>query len=213
MTPAHTPASAPARPPGLRERKKLKTRLAIRAAAYDLIRERGYEATGVERIAERAEVSPSTVLRYFPTKEDIVLWDEYEPLVEELLAHRPAGEPLSEALRRALHRATALTLGENPHFGRDDMLLRVRLVAEVPAVRARLMESMSGTGRLMCRALAGRTGRDASDLEVRIYAMGLMGALLETVVYWVEQGCRDDLTLLTDRALAVFRDLPETRRA
>ena len=55
---------------GLRERKKLKTRVAIRGAAYRLISEQGYEATSVEQIAEAAEVSPSTVFRYFPAKED-----------------------------------------------------------------------------------------------------------------------------------------------
>lgn len=55
--------------PGLRERKKIKTRRAIRTAAYALIEERGYDATTIEQIADRAEVSPSTVFRYFPTKE------------------------------------------------------------------------------------------------------------------------------------------------
>lgn len=58
---APSPAGAPR--PGLRERKKTRTREAIRAATYGLIRQQGYEATTVEQIAERAEVSPSTVLR------------------------------------------------------------------------------------------------------------------------------------------------------
>ncbi|CAL9466210.1 hypothetical protein SUDANB145_02735 [Streptomyces sp. enrichment culture] len=211
MTPAHalTPSAPGAvRPPGLRERKKAKTRRAIREATYALIRERGYDATTVERIAERAEVSPSTVPRCFPTKEDIVATDEYAPLVRELLLRRPADEPVPESIRWALRRATALTLGDHPHPGsREETVLRVRLMAEVPAVRTRLRESMSVTGRLMCRALAGRTGRGESDLEVRVYAMGLMAALLEALVHWAEHDCRDDLTHLTDRALDAFRDL------
>lgn len=66
---------------GLRERKKLKTRVAIRRATYRLIAEQGYDATTVEQIAEAAEVSPSTVFRYFPTKEDIVLTDEFDPVI------------------------------------------------------------------------------------------------------------------------------------
>jgi AcrR family transcriptional regulator len=211
MTPAsRTPApEAAPRPPGLRERKKLRTRLAIRRAAFALFREQGYDATTVERIAERADVSPSTVARYFPAKEDIVLTDAYEPLLEELLRHRPADEPVPETLRWVLRRLTALPPGGPPHH--DDLLLRVRLLAEVPAVRARLLESGSGTARLMRRALAARTGRDESDPEVRLYAMGLTGALLEAMALWVEGGCRDDLARLADHALDVFRDLPDTR--
>lgn len=77
----------------LRERKKIKTRTAIRRATYRLIAEQGYEATTVEQIAEAAEVSPSTVFRYFPTKEDIVLTDEFDPIMLRELRSRPAGEP------------------------------------------------------------------------------------------------------------------------
>ena len=37
--------------------------------------------------------------------------------------------------------------------------LRIRLQVETPAVRSRMMESMSVTGQLLCRVIAGRTGR------------------------------------------------------
>ena len=72
---------APAAPrPGLRERKKARTRAAIREHALRLFREQGYAATTVEQIAEAAEVSPSTFFRYFPTKEDVVLQDDFDVL-------------------------------------------------------------------------------------------------------------------------------------
>lgn len=208
MTTARTPAPEAARHLGLRERKKLKTRMAIRDATYSLIREQGYDATTVEQIADRAEVSQSTVFRYFPAKEDIVLTDEYDPLVEGLLRERPAGEPVRESLRWAIRKAMTMALTDNPDHGQEEMLLRVRLMAEVPQVRSRLMESMSVTGRLLCRALAERTGRHENDLEVRVYAMGLMGALLETMIYWVEGDCREDVLELIDRTLAVCAELP-----
>jgi len=66
---------------GLRERKKAKTRAAIRREAMRLFREQGYEETTVEQIAEAAEVSPSTFFRYFPTKEDVVLQDDFDVVV------------------------------------------------------------------------------------------------------------------------------------
>ncbi|WP_030233028.1 MULTISPECIES: TetR/AcrR family transcriptional regulator [unclassified Streptomyces] len=209
MTTARTsPVPEAARPLGLRERKKIKTRHAIRQATYALVREQGYDATTVEQIAERAEVSPSTVFRYFPTKEDIVLTDEYDPVLEDLLRERPADEPVLESLRWAIREAMTLALADNPDSGPDETMLRFRLMADVPAVRSRLLESMSVTGRLLCRALAERTGRDENDLEVRVYAMGLMGALLEATRYWAEGNFRQDLPELLDRTLATFKDLP-----
>ncbi|MCC5476557.1 TetR family transcriptional regulator [Streptomyces sp. JA03] len=199
MTAARSPLPSADRPqPGLRERKKIKTREAIRAATYALVREQGYDATTIDQIAERAEVSPSTVFRYFPTKEDIVLTDEYDPVILEEIEVRPADEPWSETIRYVLHRAVELGMTD------DLARLRTHLMVQVPAVRSRMMESMSATGRMLCQAIGERTGRDPDGLEVRVYAMSLIGGLMETSMYWAENDHRDDFTALIDRALDVM---------
>ncbi|GGX24822.1 TetR/AcrR family transcriptional regulator [Streptomyces chryseus] len=195
-TPHPLADTAPPRP-GLRERKKLKTRIAIRTATYRLIAEQGYEATTVEQIAEAAEVSPSTVFRYFPAKEDIVITDEYDSLMESALRARPADEPLVESLRVVVTQALRHSLTHEP----EEMLTRSRLLTEVPAVRARMMESISVTGRMLCEVVAERTGRRADDLDVRVISMGFVAALMETTVYWAERGRQDDLIALVDRTL------------
>jgi AcrR family transcriptional regulator len=186
---------------GLRERKKIKTREAIRTATYALVREQGYEATTIEQIADRAEVSPSTVFRYFPTKEDIVLTDEYDPILLDELRARPADEPWPETIRSVMREAIRTGIDEDIEVAR----LRTRLMVEVPAVRSRMMESMSVTGRMLCTAIGERTGRDPDSLEVRVYAMALIGALMETSLYWAEKGHTEDFTALVDRTLAVLQ--------
>nr|WP_107459519.1 TetR family transcriptional regulator [Streptomyces colonosanans] len=205
-----TPAAEPRL--GLRERKKIKTRMAIRKATYRLIREQGYDATTIEQIAEAAEVSPSTVFRYFPTKEDIVVTDEYDPLFEELLRGRPADEPLLESLRYVLRTAVEQSMSgeyETP----EEMRLRGRLMAEVPAVRSRMTESMSVTGQILCRVAAERTGREPDDLEVRVYCMGVVGAILEASRYWAEHDQQGDLGEYTRRALDVLEHGLERRNS
>src|ERR1700676_5281380 len=83
--------------PGLRERKKQKTRDTIIKVALELFTERGYEQTTIAEIAEAADVAPRTIFAYFPSKEDILFCDL--PDVQERLA---------QALRECPEGATAL---------------------------------------------------------------------------------------------------------
>ncbi|MES5816676.1 TetR family transcriptional regulator [Streptomyces sp. RG80] len=201
MTAAHSPLSPADRPQlGLRERKKIKTREAIRTATYALIKEQGYDATTVEQIAERAEVSPSTVFRYFPTKEDIVLTDEFDPLMVEELRARPADESWMDSLRHVMRLAVDGNMRENPEAVR----LRAHLGVQVPAVRARMVESMTETTRMLREALAARSGLDPDGVQVRVYSMALIGGLMEASLYWAEHDFEGDLRDLVDQALTVL---------
>jgi AcrR family transcriptional regulator len=86
--------------PGLRERKKAKTRRTIQEHALRLFAEQGYEATTVDQIAEAAEISPSTFFRYFATKEDVVIEDDYDPLLIRAFIAQPASLSPVAAFRR-----------------------------------------------------------------------------------------------------------------
>jgi hypothetical protein len=99
-----------------------------------------------------------------------------------------------------VHTALDLILAEEPEVTR----LRTRLGVEVPAVRARMMESMATTGRLLREALAERSGLDPDGLELRVFAMSVLGGLMEASHYWAETGHRDDVRVLVDRALDVL---------
>src|SRR5688572_19862544 len=90
---------------GLRERKKLATRLALHEAALRLVAERGLDAVSVDEIADRADVSPRTFFNYFSSKDDAVLGLDPEAprrQADAFLA-RPADEPPAQALRPLAH--------------------------------------------------------------------------------------------------------------
>ncbi|WP_344577084.1 TetR/AcrR family transcriptional regulator [Streptomyces lunalinharesii] len=181
MVCARVSAAAPGTSkPGLRERKKLKTRQAIRRAAFRLFAERGYDATPVDRIAAAAEVSPSTVLRYFPAKEDIVLTDEYDALLAAGIRARPTGEPFVETLRH-------VTVGIMRDIGatdRGELVQRIRLIRDVPAVRGRTAELTARHIETVSAALAERAGRPADDLGIRVVSAAGLAALQEAMLRW-----------------------------
>ncbi|MFI9047650.1 TetR/AcrR family transcriptional regulator [Streptomyces sp. NPDC053427] len=204
MATARSSASATTTPgtprPGLRERKKLQTRQAIRRAAYRLFEEQGYDATPVDRIAEAADVSPSTVFRYFPTKEDIVLTDEFDALLETGLRARPADEPMVESMRRVTVEAlTGITAAD-----RTELAQRMRLVREVPAIRGRTAENTARDAEMICAVLAERSGRAVDDLEVRVISAAILAALQEALLHWVEAGPDADLEALIHRTMDVL---------
>ena len=166
--------------PGLRERKKQKTRGAIQREAMRLFQEQGYDATTVEQIAEAAEVSQSTFFRYFPTKEDVVLLDDYDPLMARLISERPAGEPAAAAVRGAILEALRITFAEDQQLIRD----RIGFMLSVPAIRARMYEQSTTTQDLFAEMLAARTGRDSESFEIRVAAGTILGALNTAVMQW-----------------------------
>src|SRR5579863_341297 len=113
---------------GLRERKKAKTRAAIQRHALQLFREQGYEATTVEQIAEAAEVSPSTFFRYFHTKEEVALYDGFDPLIIAAFEAQPAELSPVQAMRRAFRQVFA----NMPAVETEQQWERGRLILAVP---------------------------------------------------------------------------------
>jgi AcrR family transcriptional regulator len=184
---------------GLRERKKRRTRETIQREALRLFQEQGYEATTIEQIAAAADVSPSTFFNYFPTKEDVVLADDYDPLFISTFLARPGDERLSVAFRRTMTEMLPGML-END---RQLILLRGRLSMEVPDVRSRLWDELNRAQDLFRSVIAQRTGRDPNDFELRVLVRVLTSAVFEASLEWVRQDGRADLLDLVNRALDV----------
>ncbi len=169
--------------PGLRERKKQKTRGAIQREAMRLFTEQGYDATTIEQIADAAEVSQSTFFRYFPTKEDVVLLDDYDPLIDKLILERPADEPAIAAVRAGLIGAIQASFAEDEALIRD----RLRFMLSVPAIRAKMFEESAATHETFCQTLGARTGRDPGSFEIQVAAAAILGALTAALTQWTRE--------------------------
>ena len=160
--------------PGLRERKKIRTRQTIRREAFRLIEENGYAATTVEQIAEAAEVSPSTFFRYFPTKESIVLADDLDPVILNAVEEQPPGLSPIQAVRRAYQAATANMSDDEREFETT----RQRLMFSIPELKAAMYDEYYRTVNVMAELIGRRIGRSANDFEVRVFAGALTGAMM-----------------------------------
>ena len=162
------------RPLGLRERKKIKTRQAIRREAFRLIDENGYAATTVEQIADAADVSPSTFFRYFPSKESLLLADDLDPLILAALDAQPPDLSPTQAIRRAYAAAMARLPAEQLEFENT----RQRLMFSIPELKAAMYDEYYRTVNVMAELIGRRIGRPANDFEVRVFVGALTGAMM-----------------------------------
>jgi AcrR family transcriptional regulator len=156
---------------GLRERKKARTKAAIQQHAMRLFSEQGYQATTVEQIAAAAEVSPSTFFRYFPTKEDVVLYDALDPVLLEAFRAQPAELHPIKALREAMWSV----LGELPEGELAVQSERDTLIRAVPELRARMLDEFAKNLELFAEIVADRVGRRPDDPAVRTVAGAVIG--------------------------------------
>ncbi len=164
----------PASTGGLRERKKARTRAAIRQHALRLFREQGYAATTIEQIAAAAEVSPATFFRYFPTKEDVVLQDDFDIVTLAALQEQPAGLGPIAAFRGAAAAARAQMSTEDlARFAET-----TRLTQSVPEIRARAVDELIRTLDVITAAIAARIGRGADDFASRNMAGAIIGVIM-----------------------------------
>lgn len=137
-----------------RTRRRQRNRAAIQEAALRLFERQGYEATTVAQIAREAGVSHMTFFRCFPSREDVVLRDEYDPMLEELVREQPDTLPAVERI----HRATLVGLGRVYEDNREALLARARLLLSIPALRSRIGENLASASTAFERGLAPARG-------------------------------------------------------
>jgi AcrR family transcriptional regulator len=131
--PAGTGELPPPPPPSLRERKRAATIHHVQATALALFTEHGFDDVTIEQVAEAADVSPSTVYRYFGTKEGLVIYDEYDDQVVVGIGHY-----LRQELSPWEATEAALDLVADEHFvvGEESSRTRIQLWFDIPSVQS-----------------------------------------------------------------------------
>jgi AcrR family transcriptional regulator len=154
--------------------------------------------TMIEQIIEAAEVSQTTFFRYFPTKEDVVLQDDYDPMIIDAYLSQPPGLAPVPAVRAAFAAFFAQLSAEQ----KDEQQQRIALIRTVPRLRAALIDQISQATELLAAAMAQRAGRPPGDFKARTIASAIVGGAFMAVLSALADNPDADLAALTDEALA-----------
>lgn len=192
--------------PGLRQRKREATLRRVQDAALDLFDAHGFDAVTVEQIANAADVSSPTIYRLFSSKEGIVFWDGYDPMVAGAISRRLPGKRVIEAL------VGALVDSANQVYARDRarILRRARLVRAHASLRAAQAALYLGLRHELADRLRG-SGAAQGKLEAQVLAGALVATFEVAVDEWVARRGRVSLARVFERAFEHLRGIEAAR--
>ena len=160
----------------------------------------GFDATTVEMIAAAADVSPMTCFRYFRTKEDLVLSDDYDVLIASMIEAEPPVLGPVDRIQNGVLKAIDKVWDED----RELVLARSQLLMRTPQLRARLWEQQSATVEILARSLGPRSG--SSDFELRVVAAACLSTMTVAVEYWASHPDKADLSDLLRNGFRTLRE-------
>jgi len=151
-------------------------------AAFALFDERGFEATTVDDVAERAGVGRSTFFRVFGSKEDVIFPDHAAVLgaIRDRLA-TATGTTYLLAVTEAARIVLLHYLAEG-----DRARIRYRLTRTVPALRSREIASQQQYQRTFREFLRGwLEDEPAADLRAELVAGAVVTAHNHVLRRWL----------------------------
>ncbi|MEU4194958.1 helix-turn-helix domain-containing protein [Kribbella sp. NPDC026611] len=170
----------------LRDRQRSATRSRIQQHALRLFTDRGYDATTVNEVADAAGVSAMTVYRHFPTKEDLVLYDEFDQLAATA---GPDTGPLTDQIAHTILETLTLAVEQD----RDRLLARLQLMITTPALQARHLDSQYRLQQALVSGIAER-------FEAEAAASACLGIAHTALLRWAADNGRSDLPSLFRQA-------------
>ena len=185
---------------GLREKKRRQTRQRIVDAGLELFLQKGIEATTLDEIAAKAEISRRNFFAYFPAKEDIVLaWEQGadEALREAVIAAAPGRQPL-EAVQAAL-------VGLAPVFATHNFMLLDGLMRSTPTLKAKKERHFEDQMQELYRLLLELYPEQGREKGLQIVAMVSIGCLKISVEAWLAGKGERSIIECLDEAFAALK--------
>ena len=189
--------------PGLRERKKTETRVAIQQAVLFLALGRGLDAVTADEIAAAANVSVRTFHNYFGSKEKalVAAWVSEFRVYVEALRDRPADEPILDALEHVFGEM-ASRIGERPDAAKSHADLLWTSVA-MAGYRSVLLDEAI---RMVTDVIAARTGTDvATDIYPHLVTAAAISAMVTAYQFTPPGGKSVERGQLLRQAFALLR--------
>lgn len=187
---------------GLREQWRRNAMQVIQQRALDLFEERGFDAVTIEAVATAAEVSPSSVYRYFGSKEGLLVVDEFDAMSADEIA---ATVDPSDPIRSLLHMVRRYEVRAEDAVTRPDSWRRVPFFFSVPSVRAALLASADATGKRIAPLIA-ETGT-FSPSQARVLASAVTFGYLATLELWFDDGQTRPIADYVEEGLEPLRAL------
>jgi len=173
----------------LRKRNRLHAMQLVQATAVTMFESKEFEPTTIEAIAEACGISPSTIYRHFDTKENVVLWDERDSIIDEELVHRFGRQTPIDAFRDA----AIVALGKRDDH--DLFLRRLKLIYAEPAIWAAAAQQDRTDRKQLAAAITSEAGRRKTTLNDESVAAVCLLALDMALDHWQQ---RDGATSLAD---------------
>ncbi|MDT0327048.1 TetR/AcrR family transcriptional regulator [Nocardiopsis lambiniae] len=194
---------------GLRERKKLATRRALREAAVRLVLEHGLENVTVEEVAAQVGVSTRTFFNYFGTKEEALLGDLPGAFDEDDIRGFVRGGPTGDFTEDLITLLIAFLVDtEDLAAQREEMRLRKRLMDREPQLVPGVLARFHDVEQVVARAIAERLGEPPEADRPQLAAVAAMAVMRHTMrhLHYSEE---EDVERVRDRVRSAFRVLGE----
>jgi AcrR family transcriptional regulator len=194
---------------GLRERWRISAMRTIQERALDLFDERGFDAVTIEEIAAAAEVSPSSVYRYFGTKEGLIVADEFDSWSQDQVGEiLDVNDPVGSMIQVVLTYEAAAGQAPGSRDTPRGPWRRVRYFFQEPSVRTAVCAALDRASQRIAPLMM--TGGRLTETQARVAANALVFGYFGALEQWYLDGGVHPIAQYVEEGLQPLRSIWST---